>query len=76
MSYKRDDSGSRVLDPAMSLDEAAEALRLSLWTIRKWAADGRLATIKLGRRRVVRTSEIERILSGGVPPKLDASAGS
>jgi excisionase family DNA binding protein len=71
MGNKREAGEFRLVDPAMSLTEAAETLRLSLWTVRKWAADGRLTTIKLGSRRVVRTSEVERVLSNGVPPKLD-----
>ena len=44
------------------LAEAAEALGLSTWTLRKWARDGRLPTIRLGRRRLVEVAVIERLV--------------
>jgi excisionase family DNA binding protein len=34
----------------LSIDEAARALRLSPWTIRAMARDGRIRTVKLSRR--------------------------
>ena len=72
----REVADGHLRDTAMSLGEAAQALRLSLWTIRKWAADGRLKTTKLGSRRVVRSSEVERVLRIGVPPKSSQNSRS
>lgn len=48
---------------AYSIEQAAELLALSSWTIRKWIQQKRIATCKLGTRRVVPASEITRILS-------------
>lgn len=47
-------------------DEVAELTRLSLGAVRKMFADGRIATIKLGARRVVTADEMRRILTEGI----------
>jgi excisionase family DNA binding protein len=45
-----------------SVDEAAKALTLSHWTIRAWIRDGRLRSAKIGDRRVIRESELQRLI--------------
>ncbi len=45
-----------------SVDEAAEALRLSHWTIRSWIKSGKLRSSRVGLRRVIRESELKRLI--------------
>jgi excisionase family DNA binding protein len=45
---------------AVSLDVAAKRLDLSVSTVRRMAADGRLATVRAGRRVLVPVAAIER----------------
>lgn len=46
-----------------SIDTAAELLAVSPWTIRKWVADRKITSAKLGARRVIPASEIKRIIT-------------
>jgi excisionase family DNA binding protein len=50
----------------LSLEEAAEELKISLHTMRAWAFQRRFATLKLGRRRMVEREELERFARAGV----------
>jgi excisionase family DNA binding protein len=52
----------------VSIEDAAKALSLSPWTLRAWATQGRLETVKLGRRRLVKKSELDRLASGAIRP--------
>jgi len=45
-----------------SIDEAARLLALSHWTIRAWIRDGRLRSAKVGDRRVIRESELRKMV--------------
>jgi excisionase family DNA binding protein len=45
-----------------SVDEAAEMLRLSHWTIWSWLKTGKLRGAKVGDRRVIRESELQRLI--------------
>jgi excisionase family DNA binding protein len=45
-----------------SVDEAAELVRVSHWTIRTWIRTGKLRGSKFGKRRVIRESELQRVL--------------
>lgn len=49
---------------AYSVDEAARALGISRRTAFRHVASGALCTTKLGRRRLVLASELERLLVG------------
>ena len=46
----------------LSLKQAAERLGLSDWTIRRWAAQGRIRSVKLGGRRLIPESTIARVI--------------
>ena len=50
------------VERAYSLEQAAELLTLSVWTLRKWITKKRIVSCKLGSRRVIPASEITRIL--------------
>jgi excisionase family DNA binding protein len=50
---------------ALSISEAAQACSLSRATLYRLLADGRLATIKIGARRLVTPAALDALLSGG-----------
>lgn len=54
--------------PLLSLRDAAKRLGLSIWTLRAWAERGRIATVKLGSRVLVRDAEIQRVIAEGTRP--------
>jgi excisionase family DNA binding protein len=45
--------------------EAADRLGISRETFRRMLIDGQLRTVRVGRRDVVRITDIERIIEGG-----------
>lgn len=47
---------------AFGVIEAAEALSVGKSTVWRWIHDGRLKTIKLGGRTLIRRSELDRLL--------------
>ncbi len=53
-----------------SVSHAGEMLGLSPWTIRQWCYSGKIASHKLGTRLMVPHSEIERVLSESLRPRL------
>ena len=58
-----------------SIEHAALELELSPWTVRAWAKRGLIKTVKLGSRRLVPMSEIERIVTEGVDTRLTEDLG-
>jgi excisionase family DNA binding protein len=50
---------------ALDVTEAARAVSLSPWTIRKWISTGKIKAIHLGRRVMVELSELERLVELG-----------
>lgn len=52
----------------VSIEEGAKALNVSPWTLRAWAKQGRLETVKLGRRRLLKKAALEKLVSEGLPP--------
>jgi excisionase family DNA binding protein len=49
----------------------AEALTgVSRWSWRRWAYDGKISSVKLGKRLLIPTSEIERLVGEGLRPHL------
>lgn len=57
-----------------SLRQAAHRTSTSEWTWRKWAATGKIATVKLGARVLVSEAEIERIIAAGTRPARPEAA--
>jgi excisionase family DNA binding protein len=49
-----------------NLETTAQRLAVSIWTVRKWVQTGQLASLKLGARRLVAESEIQRAISQGL----------
>ena len=63
------------MDKLLSIDKAAEVLSVSPWTIRSWITHGKIGSAKLGSRRLVPQSELERLIRESSIPALEASAG-
>ena len=50
---------------ALGLKEAAAAVGLSPWTLRHWIKQGRLRSVRLGRRVLIEPGELERLVEQG-----------
>lgn len=61
-------------DKLISLDGAADRLGVSVWTVRAWARESRITTVKLGSRRLIPKSEIDRIVVEGLPERTKEQA--
>ena len=58
------------MDKLISVSEAADILGISPWTVRAWIAQGKLGSAKLGSRRLVPESEVERLIGEARIPAL------
>lgn len=54
------------MDSLRSIDNTAEILGVSPYTVRAWIRRGLLASVKLGTRRLVTESEIQRVMANGI----------
>jgi len=54
----------------VTIQEAAETLGLSVWTLRSWAYAGRICSHKLGKRLMISRLELDRIMSEAERPRL------
>ena len=59
-----------------TVEQAASVIGLSAWTIRAWIAQGRLRSLKLGKRRMVPAEEVERVTSEGLREQAGGRAAS
>jgi excisionase family DNA binding protein len=50
------------LEKLYEVAEAADVLKVSEWTIWKWLQTGKLRGAKVGDRRVIRESELQRLI--------------
>jgi excisionase family DNA binding protein len=50
----------------VSIEETATALSLSPWTVRAHLTQGNIASVKVGRRRLIPVAEIDRIAQHGL----------
>jgi excisionase family DNA binding protein len=48
-----------------SVEETAELLGLSVWTVRAYIRDGKLRPVRLGRRVLLAENELERLVAEG-----------
>jgi excisionase family DNA binding protein len=49
----------------IGLKEAAQTLGLSIWTLKRYVSDGRLACVRIGRRVLVEPGELARLVAEG-----------
>jgi excisionase family DNA binding protein len=50
-------------DPLLLVEEVASLARASVGTVRHWIATGKIASLRPGRRVLVRRSELERFIA-------------
>lgn len=50
---------------ALSIKEAAEAINLSPWTVRKYIREKKIIATRIGRRILVEPSELKRLVEQG-----------
>ncbi len=55
-----------VEDRLVSIKDAAEILAISPWTVRAWVTQGKISSAKLGARRLIPESEINRLLTEAI----------
>jgi excisionase family DNA binding protein len=58
--------GLNDLDRLISLEITAELLSVSIWTIRKWVSIGKIKSVRIGTRRLIPKSEVQRITNEGL----------
>ena len=64
------------MDKLLSVEQTADLLGVSKWTIRAWIAQGKLKSAKLGSRRLVPQSEVERVIADAtIPRAIDSKEG-
>lgn len=52
----------------LSIVEAEATTGISRFTWRRWAYDSKVSSVKLGKRLLIPTSEIERLIAEGTRP--------
>lgn len=50
---------------AVSIKEAAAALGVSPWTVRKYVRLGRMRPVRIGRRVLIEPAELQRLIDRG-----------
>lgn len=50
----------------LTVREAAEYLKVSDSTMRRWIVEGRIATVKLGRLRRIRSDDLRKAINSGL----------
>lgn len=54
------------MEPLISVEEAAKRLGgVSKWTIHAWLSQGKLRRTKVGRRTMIRESELAKVIEDG-----------
>lgn len=56
------------------LEEVADETRTPLSTVRQWIAQGRLPSVRPGRRRLVKRADLDAFMAPPVPVPANASA--
>jgi excisionase family DNA binding protein len=54
----------------LSVKDFGALLGMSLWTVRAWAYKGRVASVKLGARMMIPTTELDRLITENLCPTL------
>lgn len=58
------------VDRLLSIEAAADLLSASPWTVRRWIQDGKIRSNKLGTRRLVPLSEVQRLITESTVPAV------
>ena len=65
-----------VEDRLVSIKDAAAILAISPWTVRAWITQGKITSAKLGARRLIPESEINRLLAEATIERRDVKVTS
>jgi excisionase family DNA binding protein len=65
------DTKLRVKAQYLGVAEAESMTGVSRWTWRRWAYDGKITSVKLGKRLVIPSSEIERLVAQNTRSALE-----
>lgn len=57
----------------LGVDTAEQIYGISRWTFRRWAYDGKIASVKLGKRLLIPVAEIERIVDKNTRPAVEVT---
>jgi excisionase family DNA binding protein len=57
----------------LGVSEAEALTGVSKWTWRRWAYDGKVASVKLGKRLLIPASEIARLVDENTRPSVRVS---
>jgi excisionase family DNA binding protein len=60
------------LQQLFSVADAERATGISRWTWRRWAYDGKISSVKLGKRLMVSKQELDRVIAEGTRPRLES----
>jgi excisionase family DNA binding protein len=55
----------------LPVKDAAQRLGISIWTLRKKAYEGDVASVKIGAKLLVPESEITRLIQDGMRPRRE-----
>lgn len=64
--------GRNVRADYLGVGEAEARTGVSRWTWRRWAYDGKVASVKLGKRLLIPNTEIERLIAENTRPRFEA----
>jgi len=65
------------LENLLSVEEAARRLGgISKWTVHAWLSQGRLQRTKVGRRTMIRESELQRVIRDGGKSRAPGRKGT
>ncbi len=68
-------NSSKQIEPEfVGVDEAEVISGVSRWTWRRYAYDGKIASVKLGRRLLIPLAEIRRVMAEGYRPATESEA--
>ncbi len=59
-------AGELGIDPLLTAAETAEILRVSLRSVRRWIADGAIPVVRLGRKVLIRRSDLRGTIRSGI----------
>lgn len=62
--------GRKVAADYLGVAEVEALTGVSRWTWRRWAYDGKVSSVKLGKRLLIPSSEITRLVSENTRPRL------
>ena len=55
----------------LSIEKAAGILSLSVWTLRAWISQGKIQSAKLGSRRLIPRTEVDRLIQESLVPRYE-----